>query len=163
MAIAGTCCSPQRVTRTPSPDAQPSTLLGRLIPMRPYPSYWRRFLATAIDVLTVGCVLWGMAQLYGQDISSGASLWLFIVGLPLYEALLTWYACTPGQAILAFRVRNSDDLQRISLSQALARVALKYLVGTVQFLSRRRANHDVLSGTILVHAALVAPDLDART
>jgi uncharacterized RDD family membrane protein YckC len=83
----------------------------------------------------------------------------------LYEPLLTWYACTPGQAIMRIRVRSSDTLGRISLDQAIGRVLMKYVCGVLSCFGTaaagtHRAVHDVLSGTIVVDVLLIAPEHD---
>jgi uncharacterized RDD family membrane protein YckC len=124
--------------------------------MRPYPTYWRRFLATAIDLFIVAILTVGIRHLPPQPMSSDWLSALFVLCLLVYEPLLLWYACTPGQAIIRIRVRDSDTLQRPSFLQALARTVLKYYSAVLtMFFIRRRANHDVISGTIMVDAELV--------
>jgi len=82
-------------------------------------------------------------------------LWGVIVP-PLYRILfLTTAGRTPGMAVMGLRMLRSDG-RPVGLRQVLKRIATFYVtLGLGSFLipmtERRRALHDVVAGTVVVH------------
>src|SRR5262245_14459400 len=122
-----------------------------------YPNVFRRYVATLIDA----GVLWGFIVLIARShtfTQSAALTSSLCVALVLsYEPLLTVYASTAGQALMRFRVRAKEGLERIQLSQAYARLIVKYMLGVISLLTiparpDRRAIHDLAADTIVVEA-----------
>ncbi len=127
-----------------------------------YPSLLRRYASSAIDFLTLifALYLYSRTPLYRPGGPEGALAFLLVA--LLYEPLLTAYACTLGQAAMRIRVRNVPDLGRISVIQAYIRLFIKYLLGTVSFLTMparadRRAIHDLAGSTIVIEARAAKP------
>jgi uncharacterized RDD family membrane protein YckC len=127
-----------------------------------YPNVLRRYLATMLDLFALWCILYWVAQTPSLTESGSAIYWVLGASVLLYEPLLTAYACTPGQALMRIRVRTLDGARRIRLHQAVGRMLVKYLLGTVSFLTvparpDRRAIHDLSSGSIVIEAAQLRP------
>jgi uncharacterized RDD family membrane protein YckC len=132
-----------------------------------YPSLFRRYLASTIDVVTILFMFYLFAQspLYDphKQTSTTWPLLLFVV----YEPVLNRYATTVGQLLLRFRVRTIAGHCRVPLWRGLVRVVSKYLLGIFSFVlmpiqKQRRALHDMISGTIVIDARRSATDAAQR-
>ncbi len=141
-------------------EPQPHTSSSNYIHNEPlYPTITRRYLSTVIDgmvVLSVFMLSFYLHQFLGDDFAM--PLWICMVIVVLtYEPFCTSKLCTLGQKIMGIRVRTNSKLQRISLLQAYLRIAVKLLLGFISlfwiiFSEKKRAIHDLASGTIVVAA-----------
>ncbi len=127
-----------------------------------YPSIFRRYLSTLLDVL----VLWSWVYVVTRVPTLVESDWaVAAVVAPViltYEPFLTAYRCTIGQWVFRLRVRTFESQSRISIPQAYGRLFVKYLLGVISILtipsrSDRRAIHDFASETIVIEAAQDEP------
>ena len=122
-----------------------------------YPFMLERIQSILIDsVLIVACMI------IFSDILSGFKNvpdWLravLLISLFLYEPIATTIGGTIGNNIKGIRVRkDSDDTKQINIFQALIRYFFKLLFGWLSFItifsnSKKRAIHDILSGTVMV-------------
>lgn len=81
---------------------------------------------------------------------------VLLISLFLYEPIATTIGGTIGNNIKGIRVRkDSDDTKQINIFQALIRYFFKLLFGWLSFItifssSKKRAIHDILSGTVMV-------------
>ena len=131
-----------------------------------YPPIGRRVLAAAIDALVV---LVGML-IIGETLGDVGPAWapargILIVGLWwAYEPGCTAFGATIGQRVFRFRVRRAaDPRRRINLAAAWVRCVVKYTLGIVSFLAmlftkRRRALHDIVSGSIVLEVDALPTD-----
>lgn len=122
-----------------------------------YPFMLERIQSILIDsVLIVACMI------IFSDILSGFKNvpdWLravLLISLFLYEPIATTFGGTIGNNIKGIRVRkDSDDTKQINIFQALIRYFFKLLFGWLSFItifssSKKRAIHDILSGTVII-------------
>lgn len=122
-----------------------------------YPFMLERIQSILIDsVLIIACMI------IFSDILSGFKNvpdWLravLLISLFLYEPIATTIGGTIGNNIKGIRVRkDSDDTKQINIFQALIRYFFKLLFGWLSFItifssSKKRAIHDILSGTVMV-------------
>ncbi len=122
-----------------------------------YPFMLERIQSILIDsVLIVACMI------IFSDILSGFKNvpdWLraiLLISLFLYEPIATTFGGTIGNNIKGIRVRkDSDDTKQINIFQALIRYLFKLLFGWLSFItifssSKKRAIHDILSGTVMI-------------
>lgn len=122
-----------------------------------YPFMLERIQSILIDsVLIVACMI------IFSDILSGFKNvpdWLravLLISLFLYEPIATTFGGTIGNNIKGIRVRkDSDDTKQINIFQALIRYFFKLLFGWLSFItifssSKKRAIHDILSGTVMI-------------
>jgi len=125
-----------------------------------YPTILRRYFSSVIDgaILVVAYLMVAFAlNSYGYVSAASASILLIV--LFLYEPILVSRSCTLGQKITGIRVRsfvNRND--RIRFGIALVRSVVKFLLGIVSFFTislskNRRAIHDYLGNSIVVHEA----------
>ncbi|MEJ2792870.1 RDD family protein [Iodobacter sp. LRB] len=122
-----------------------------------YPSIFRRYTASLIDFLVVLLILWAISNSPLEPLFHESAFGLFIVLLLCYEPIATVLACSLGQYLMRFRVRNHSDLSRISGPQAYGRFFIKCSLGIVSLLliparKDRRAIHDVVAKTIVIEA-----------
>ncbi|MFH7011314.1 MULTISPECIES: RDD family protein [unclassified Flavobacterium] len=122
-----------------------------------YPFLLERIQSILIDsVLIVACMI-----IFSDILSNFKNVpdWLravLLVALFLYEPIATTFGGTIGNNIKSIRVRkNSDSTKRINIFQALIRYFIKLLFGWLSFItifssSKKRALHDILSGTVMV-------------
>lgn len=122
-----------------------------------YPNLLRRYFASTIDLTTVIFIvyLYSMSPLYHPD--GKEKMLVPLTVLALYEPLMTVFFCTLGQAVMKFRVRDSDNLARITILQAYIRLVVKYFLGIISFLTMparedRCAIHDLAGRTIVIEA-----------
>ncbi|MEO8240292.1 MAG: RDD family protein [Flavobacterium sp.] len=122
-----------------------------------YPFMLERIQSILIDsVLIVACMI------IFSDILSGFKNvpdWfraILLISLFLYEPIATTFGGTIGNNVKGIRVRkDSDDTKQINILQALIRYFFKLLFGwlsfiTIFFNSKKRAIHDILSGTVMI-------------
>lgn len=122
-----------------------------------YPFMLERIQSILIDsVLIIACMI------IFSDILSGFKNvpdWLraiLLISLFLYEPIATTIGGTIGNNIKGIRVRkDSDDTKQINIFQALIRYFFKLLFGWLSFItifssSKKRAIHDILSGTVMI-------------
>lgn len=122
-----------------------------------YPFMLERIQSILIDsVLIVACMI------IFSDILAGFKNvpdWLraiLLISLFLYEPIATTFGGTIGNNIKRIRVRkDSDDTKQINIFQALIRYFFKLSFGWLSFItifssSKKRAIHDILSGTVMV-------------
>ena len=127
----------------------------------PFPPLGRRYVGSLVDGLVVlaGTLLIG--TVLGDVPSSLAPIRvaLFVVLWFGYEPGCTAFGVTLGQRLLGFRVRReSDPTQRIGLPAAWLRFVVKLAFGVFSFITmgfnpRRRALHDLASGSVVLSAA----------
>ena len=123
-----------------------------------YPSVFRRYLATLLDLLVIWFGVFLIIQvpaLSGSNQKIGIVVAVFVL---TYEPLLTSYLCTAGQWLFRFRVRTFDGHNRISVGHAYGRLIVKYLLGVISILTipsrpDRRATHDFATETIVIEAS----------
>ena len=122
-----------------------------------YPNLLRRYLASIIDMLTVSLFiyLYVKSPLYSPG---GVGVLVALILLLSFEPLMTVFLCTPGQALMRFRVRHAESFTRISLGSAYLRVLTKYALGMITFFTLplrrdRRAIHDLAAESIVVEAS----------
>jgi len=124
-----------------------------------YPAISRRYLSTLIDgLLILSAFMLSVYIFPGQDESSRMfriiliSLMFFI-----YEPVLTSRLCTLGQLITGIRVREVEDLDKISVISAYKRIIVKIPLGLISFFSipftkGKRAIHDFAAGSIVIYS-----------
>ena len=132
-----------------------------------YPSIFRRYLATLLDIAVIWFCVFGLTRIpmvanssWGMPMSAAA----FIA---LYEPVFTSFAVTLGQALMRFRVRQYGTLKRIPIHMAYLRVIVKYFLGGISVLtiparSDRRGVHDLTVDSIVVNARDVAGNMASR-
>ena len=132
-----------------------------------YPSLFRRYLASTIDIVTILFMFYLFAQSPLYDPRDKASTTWPVLLLVVYEPVLNRYATTVGQLLLRFRVRTLAGHRRVPLWRGFVRVMSKYLLGIFSFLllpiqKQRRALHDIVSGTIVLDARRSTTDAAQR-
>ena len=123
-----------------------------------YPSVFRRYLSTLLDVLLLWCWVFAVTRIPAVTESNWTVLAAIAPVILTYEPVLTAFRCTVGQWVFRIRVRTFDGGQRISVSEAYARLLVKYLLGIISMLTiparaDRRAIHDFATDTIVIEAA----------
>lgn len=120
------------------------------------------FMLERIQSIFIDSVLIIAFMIIFSDILSGFKNvpdWLravLLISLFLYEPIATTIGGTIGNNIKGIRVRkDSDDTKQINIFQALIRYFFKLLFGWLSFItifssSKKRAIHDILSGTVMV-------------
>ena len=124
-----------------------------------YPSVFRRYVATLLDVLVVWSGVYLLIQVPGLAESNariGIIVGIFVLA---YEPLLTTYLCTFGQWLFRYRVRTFNGHNRISLGHAYGRLLIKYVLGAISILTipsraDRRAIHDFATDTIVIESSI---------
>jgi uncharacterized RDD family membrane protein YckC len=126
-----------------------------------YPSLLRRYVASLIDgsILCLAFALYMREPLHFAN-SQAINYWPLLL-LPLYEALLTRYLCTPGQLLMNIRVRTEPEIERVPVWRTFYRLFVKYLLGILSFVfmpahPQKRALHDLAAETIVIDARSVA-------
>ncbi|MBV9654556.1 MAG: RDD family protein [Acetobacteraceae bacterium] len=133
----------------------------------------RRCLAWCLDMILIGILvsaLWFALFTFGV-VTLGLGLPLLgvlpVVPFLYHFGFLASGGATPGQSVCGLAVRNNNDLAPLSGGQALVFTLAYYLTIAVSggllflcafFTIRRRALHDLLSGTVVIRTrALTAP------
>lgn len=122
-----------------------------------YPFMIERIQSILIDsILVIACMI-----LFSDVLSNFKDVpnWLralLLISLFLYEPIATTFGGTIGNNIKGIRVRkNGDEVQSINFFQALIRYFFKLLLGWLSFITifssdKKRAIHDIISGTVMV-------------
>jgi uncharacterized RDD family membrane protein YckC len=123
-----------------------------------YPSVFRRYLSTLLDLLVLWCWIYLVTRFPIFVESNWISTAIIAPAVLAYEPLLTAFHCTIGQRVFRLRVRTFEGGDRISIPQAYGRLFVKYLLGAVSILTiparaDRRAIHDFATETIVIEAA----------
>lgn len=136
--------------------------------------FWIRFTAYAVDcvVVYVGVVL--VLTAIGVD-TTDTSVWMLAAVHSMFEldAVLIWllydvgfwvspWQATPGKRLLGLRVTNLH-YRKITLPRAITRYATSFLSAVllcigyflIAFTDKKRALHDLLAGTFVIHASSV--------
>ncbi len=126
-----------------------------------YPSLLKRFQSASIDGILLLFLMLGFYQLCD---ALAVPIWLrvvFMAFLLLYEPLCMTFGCTLGNYVVGIRVRRDGDYgRRIHFGQAVLRYLFKLLLGWLSFLTvhanlRKRAMHDMMTGTVMIRAGVV--------
>lgn len=122
-----------------------------------YPSVFRRYLSTLLDVLLLWCWVYAVTRVPVVVESNWIAAAVIAPVILTYEPMLTAFRCTIGQWIFRLRVRTFEGGERISIAQAYGRLFVKYLLGAISILTiparkDRRAIHDFATETIVVEA-----------
>ncbi|MFH6996840.1 RDD family protein [Flavobacterium sp. FlaQc-57] len=122
-----------------------------------YPFMLERIQSIVIDsILIIACMI-----IFSDVLSNFKDVpnWLraiLLISLFLYEPIATTFGGTIGNNIKGIRVRkNGDEIQSINFFQALIRYFFKLLLGWFSFITifsstKKRAIHDIISGTVMV-------------
>ncbi len=123
-----------------------------------YPYLSDRIQSTFIDTILIIVLMFAFTSIL--DKFTDVPQWVRIVGFSglffAYEPLLMTFGCTFGNYIKGIRVRKSSDTDmKINIFQAVIRYLFKIILGWVSFFTinsnpRRRAIHDLVSGTVMV-------------
>lgn len=123
-----------------------------------YPELGQRYRSMLIDLLVVVVLMFAAGQVF--EFWPGAPAEARIIAFALvwagYEPIAVAMGCTLGNYVMGIRVRAaSDGIARVNILRSYVRYATKGLLGWLSFLTvsanpRRRAIHDVFSGTIMV-------------
>jgi uncharacterized RDD family membrane protein YckC len=152
------------------------TLLNQLKehPAGGYASPMARAIAAAVDLgmlallqfIAAAVLAAALGYHTSYDVQTGAETSYFVFSpvlivalvLAYFPGLWAWRGRTPGMRLFALRIRNADDLTRITPETALARF-LALLVAVAPGLlglllafadERHQALHDRLAGTVVV-------------
>ncbi len=125
-----------------------------------YPSVFRRYLATLLDLLIIWLGVFLVTRIPVTPDSNLGITVVVVILILIYEPFLTTFLCTAGQWLFRFRVRTFEGKNRISLPQAYGRLFVKYFLGFISVLtipsrSDRRAIHDFATETIVMEASNV--------
>ncbi|HEX8016619.1 MAG TPA: RDD family protein [Flavobacterium sp.] len=122
-----------------------------------YPFMLERIQSILIDsVLIIACMIIFSDMLSGFKNVPDWLRAVLLISLFLYEPIATTIGGTIGNNIKRIRVRkDSDDTKQINIFQALIRYFFKLLFGWLSFItifsnSKKRAIHDILSGTVMI-------------
>lgn len=122
-----------------------------------YPSVFRRYLSTLLDVLILWSWIYAVTRIPVVVESNWAAAAAIAPVVLMYEPILTAFRCTVGQWVFRLRVRTFEGKSRISVPQAYGRLIVKYVLGIVSILTipaqkDRRAIHDLTTETIVIEA-----------
>jgi uncharacterized RDD family membrane protein YckC len=127
-----------------------------------YPTLLKRAQSIFIDSILMVLLMFVAGWLfdkYSGDNNENDALFRAIafVGIwAVYEPLSQTLGCTLGNYLMKIRVRkNLDENKRVNIFQAYARFVIRVLLGwfsfiTIGFNEKRRAIHDLVSGTVMV-------------
>jgi len=130
-----------------------------------FPSLVTRIKALFIDVVIMLIIFTGTTLFIDAfgDIPSFAKGFILIFMFYLYDPILTSFTgSTLGHKMMKLKVRKYNDPERrISLGQAFLRFITKGLLGWISFLTvtgnkRKRAIHDIASGSIILRTGYAA-------
>ncbi len=132
----------------------------------------RRCVAWCVDMVLIGVlvsVLWFALVAFGV-VTLGLGLPLLgvlpVVPFLYHFGFLASNGATPGQSLCGLVVRNNNDLGPASGGQALAFTLAYYLTFAVSgglllvcalFTIRKRALHDLVSGTVVIRSRALTP------
>src|SRR6266498_791715 len=127
-----------------------------------YPTLPRRVQSIFIDVLLMALLMFAVGWIFNKYSSdeNNNDGWLraivFIAIWGIYEPVSMTFGYTLGNYLLKIRVRkNNNPDKKINLLQAYARFVIKFFLGwlsfiTIGFNEKRRAIHDLVSGTVMI-------------
>ena len=123
-----------------------------------YPQLTDRIQSTFIDTILIVILMFAFASILEKfdNVPDWVRMVMFASLFIVYEPLCMTFGSTLGNYLKGIRVRkNSDSTKRINIFQAIIRYPIKVLLGWVSFLtihsnSKRRAIHDLVSGTVMV-------------
>mgnify|MGYP002398518358 CR=1 FL=1 len=122
-----------------------------------YPSILRRYMATFIDGCFIIAAFFVASYAIDQksDIADYIRVAVICFMFFAYEPICTSQFCTVGQKLAGIRVRNSSNLEKISIPAAYVRIIIKVALGFVSLLTisstkDRRAIHDFVAGSIVI-------------
>jgi uncharacterized RDD family membrane protein YckC len=126
--------------------------------MMKYPSVFRRYLATLLDLLVLWFYVYLVTRIPAVIESDGRVGAAVLPVVLTYEPFLTAFRCTIGQWVFRLRVRSTHNMRHISLLQAYVRLLVKYCLGVISVLTiparqDRRAIHDFATDTVVIEAA----------
>jgi uncharacterized RDD family membrane protein YckC len=122
-----------------------------------YPLLVKRYQSLLIDGLFWLFIMVVTMVIIGEsEWRSAVMISLALTASLLYEPLLTVYASTVGQRVIGIQVRKiSNPDERLSVTDAYARVIVKLLLGWVSFITinfnrQHRAIHDLAGSSVVV-------------
>ena len=123
-----------------------------------YPSLLARIQSSFIDLMLIIILMAVFTGIFDklENVPDEARIAVFAGLFLLYEPLCMTFGCTLGNYLKGIRVRReSDSTKRINFFQALIRYPVKALLGWISFLTintnpRRRAIHDMVSGSVMI-------------
>ncbi|MGN6646884.1 MAG: RDD family protein [Cytophaga sp.] len=125
-----------------------------------YPSLTERIKSTFIDFILILFLfsITGMLLDNFDEVPDWLRATLLLSLFYVYEPVAQTFGCTLGNYIMGIRVRkqNAHD-RRINIAQAYVRLIFKTLLSWFSFFTinknpRRRAIHDLASGTVILYA-----------
>jgi uncharacterized RDD family membrane protein YckC len=123
-----------------------------------YPQLSERIQSTFIDTLLIVSLMFLSANLLDKfnNVPDEVRIAIFVALWIVYEPFCMTIGCTLGNYIKGIRVKKySNTTKRINIFQAIIRYAVKILLGWISFLtistnSKRRAIHDLISGSVMI-------------
>jgi uncharacterized RDD family membrane protein YckC len=123
-----------------------------------YPEIKDRIQATFIDTILIIIVMFIVSAVIDKydSIPNWLRTSMFVSLFVLYEPLCQSLGFTLGNLVKGIRVRKSaDPSKRINIFQAIIRYPIKFLLGWISLLtigsdSKRRAIHDLVSGSVMI-------------
>lgn len=123
-----------------------------------HPELKDRFQSTFIDTVLIVLLMLVFANLLDKfnNVPDWVRVSLFIGLFVVYEPLCMTIGCSLGNYLTGIRARkNSDTSKRLNIFQALIRYIFKILLGWISFLTinsnpKRRAIHDLISGSVMI-------------
>ena len=125
-----------------------------------YPSLTERIKSTVADALLILFLMSITAMILDNytEVPDWARATLFIAMFFIYEPLAQTFGCTLGNYVMGIRTRQeSNHAKRLNIFQAYLRFGVKSLLGWISFFTmnsniKRRAMHDLASGSVMVYA-----------
>lgn len=125
-----------------------------------YPSLTERIKSSLIDFIFILFLMSCIALVLDNfiEVPDGLRAALFIFLFFVYEPLAHSFGYTLGNYIMGIRVRKlSSTDEKVNIVQAYFRFVIKTLLGWVSFFTihsnkKRRAMHDLASGTVTIYA-----------
>ena len=123
-----------------------------------YPQLTDRVQSTFIDTILIIILMFAFAGILDKfdNVPDWVRIALFAGLFIVYEPLCMTLGCTLGNYMKRIRVRkDSNPAKRINIFQAIIRYPIKVLLGWISFLTinsnpKRRAIHDLVSGTVMI-------------
>ena len=125
-----------------------------------YPSLTERIKSTFIDFILI-LFLFSITGIFldnFDEVPDWLRATLLLSLFYVYEPVAQTFGCTLGNYIMGIRVRKQNDhARRINIAQAYVRLIFKTLLSWFSFFTinknpRRRAIHDLISGTVMIYA-----------
>lgn len=133
-----------------------------------YAGFWIRFVATIIDSILIMVVTWplligiyGMEYLESTELAQGPAEIFISWVLPAVLVIFFWVKsqATPGKMLTGIKVVDAETLEAASPGQYVGRYFAYFISMLVLFLgylwvafdARKRAWHDMLAKTVVIH------------